>query len=137
MRYRGWSWRSVRREQWLVGLLLGTMLILLLGVCDSAGHHRLASTAPAASSTLPAVPGTGLGDRPRAADPVEGGCHGGSRSVEEHTANKPDGGGDRVADTESESKHSGTREAGSSAPRAEAAALTRPTPRSLSCVDRR
>lgn len=137
MRYRGWSWLSVRREQWLVALLLGAMLILLLGVCDSAGHHRLTSTAPTTSSAVPAAPGSGLPDQPRAADPVDGGCHGGSRSVEEHTANKPDGGEDRIADTESGSKHSAMPEAGRPAPWAATASRTGPDPRSLSCVDRR
>ncbi|MFI5766125.1 hypothetical protein ACIA8F_34980 [Streptomyces sp. NPDC051563] len=127
----------MRREQWLVGLLLGAMLILLLGVCDSAGHHRLTSTTSAAESVLPAAPGTGLADQPRATDPVDGDCHGGSRSVEEHTANKPDGGGDRVADTEVGSKSSPGGEARLRAPQAVADVLTRANPRGLSCVDRR
>ncbi|MEV7728721.1 hypothetical protein AB0P15_28855 [Streptomyces sp. NPDC087917] len=113
------------------------MLILLLGVCDAAGHHRLTSTAPSPSSTaIAAAPGRALPDRSRVAAPEEGGCHGGSRSVEEHTANKPDGEPDRAADPGT-AVDSPEPEFRAPPPYAASPAITRADPHNLSCVDRR
>ncbi|WP_328967479.1 hypothetical protein [Streptomyces sp. NBC_00239] len=126
----------MRHERWLVGLLLGATLILLLGVCDSAGHHQLASTMQPVSSAQTA-PGIAAAGQPRAVDPVDGGCHAGNRAVEEHTANKPDGEEGHVAGLEPATDHSAELLFSGPLPRASSVALNRPDPRNLSCVDRR